>query len=205
MFFQQEDMPFTIDGIVPDIIINPHAIPSRMTIGHMIECLAGKVSALNGKFTDASPFNGRSVADLMQQLKTLGFNSKGNETLYSGITGEKIKAEIFMGPTFYQRLKHNVEDKIHARGRGRRNQLTNQPNDGRINGGGLRVGEMEKDSFNAHAVPYVLNERMCVSSDAYKMKIKGKEVTIPYAAKLLFEELRSMCINVDLRVKDKPT
>jgi len=203
MFFQQEDLPFTIDGIVPDIIINPHAIPSRMTIGHMIECLAGKVSALNGKFTDASPFNGRSVEDLMQQLKTLGFNSKGNETLYSGITGEKIKAEIFMGPTFYQRLKHNVEDKIHARGRGRRNQLTNQPNDGRINGGGLRVGEMEKDSFNAHAVPYVLNERMCVSSDAYKMKIKGKEVTIPYAAKLLFEELRSMCINVDLRVKDK--
>lgn len=201
MFFQQEDMPFTIDGIVPDIIINPHAIPSRMTIGHMIECLAGKVSSLDGNFTDASPFNGRSVKDLMEQLKSLGFNSKGNETLYSGITGEKVKAEIFMGPTFYQRLKHNVEDKIHARGRGKRNALTHQPNDGRINGGGLRVGEMEKDSFNAHGVPYVINERMCVSSDAHTMKIKGKEVTIPYAAKLLFEELKSMCINVDLRVK----
>jgi len=137
----------------------------------------------------------------MQQLKGLGCNSHGNETMYSGITGEKYKAKIFLVPTFYQRLKHMVDDKIHARGRGKRNALTNQPNDGRINGGGLRVGEMEKDSFNAHGVPYVINERMCVSSDAHKMKIKGKEVIIPYAAKLLFQELQAMCINVDLRVK----
>ena len=105
-----------------------------------------------------------------------------------------------MGPTYYQRLKHMVGDKIHARGRGRRNQLTHQPNDGRSNGGGLRVGEMEKDSFNAHGVPYVINERMCISSDAHEITVKGKKVTIPYAAKLLIDELQSMCIKVDLKV-----
>jgi len=197
----QEDMPFTMDGIVPDIIINPHAIPSRMTIGHLIECLTGKVSAIKGTLGDASPFSGRKVEDIMKELHDAGFNRRGDEQLYSGLTGKPIKAKIFMGPTFYQRLKHMVEDKIHARGRGRRNQLTHQPNDGRSNGGGLRVGEMEKDSFNAHGVPYVINERMCVSSDAHEMVVKGKKVTVPYAAKLLFEELQAMCIKVDLQVK----
>ena len=201
MLVQQEDMPWTMDGIVPDIIINPHAIPSRMTIGHLIECLTGKVSAMNGTLGDASPFNGRKVEDIMQELHTAGFKCTGDEKLYSGITGEGIKAQIFMGPTYYQRLKHMVDDKIHARGRGRRNELTHQPNEGRREGGGLRVGEMEKDSFNSHGVPYVINERMCVSSDAHEMMVKGKKVTIPYAAKLLFEELQSMCIKVDLIVK----
>ena len=201
MLVQQEDMPWTMDGIVPDIIINPHAIPSRMTIGHLIECLTGKVSAMDGKLGDASPFNGKKVEDIMQELHTAGFKRTGDEKLYSGITGEGIKAQIFMGPTYYQRLKHMVDDKIHARGRGRRNELTHQPNEGRREGGGLRVGEMEKDSFNSHGVPYVINERMCVSSDAHEMMVKGKKVTIPYAAKLLFEELQSMCIKVDLIVK----
>lgn len=201
MLFTQEDMPYNIDGIVPDIIINPHAIPSRMTIGHLIECLTGKVSAIKGQFGDASPFSGRKVEDIMQELKQAGFNSKGEEQLYNGFTGEPIKAKIFMGPTFYQRLKHMVDDKIHARGRGRRNALTGQPNEGRSQGGGLRVGEMEKDSFNAHGVPYVINERMCVSSDAHEMTVKGQKVTVPYATKLLFEELQSMCIKVDLKVK----
>ena len=200
MLYTQEDMPYNIDGIVPDIIINPHAIPSRMTIGHLIECLTGKVSAIKGEFGDASPFKGRKVEDIMEQLKTAGFNRRADEQLYNGFTGKPLKAKIFIGPTYYQRLKHMVNDKIHARGRGRRNALTHQPNDGRSNGGGLRVGEMEKDSFNAHGVPYVINERMCVSSDAHEMTIKGKKVTIPYAAKLLFEELQSMCIKVDLQV-----
>ena len=200
MLYTQEDMPYNIDGIVPDIIINPHAIPSRMTIGHLIECLTGKVSAIKGEFGDASPFTGRKVEDIMQELKDAGFNQRADEQLYNGFTGKPLKAKIFMGPTFYQRLKHMVNDKIHARGRGRRNQLTHQPNDGRSNGGGLRVGEMEKDSFNSHGVPFVINERMCVSSDAHEMVIKGKKVTIPYAAKLLFEELQSMCIKVDLQV-----
>lgn len=201
MLVTQEDMPWTIDGIVPDIIINPHAIPSRMTIGHLIECLTGKVASLQGAIGDASPFSGRKVEDIMQELHEAGFKRNGDEQLYSGFTGKPIQAKIFMGPTYYQRLKHMVDDKIHARGRGRKNALTHQPNDGRSNGGGLRVGEMEKDSFNAHGVPFVINERMCVSSDAHTMKIKGKNVTVPYAAKLLFEELQSMCIKVDLQVK----
>ena len=200
MLVQQEDMPWTMDGIVPDIIINPHAIPSRMTIGHLIECLTGKVSALDGILGDASPFNGRKVEDIMQDLHKAGFKRSGDEKLYSGITGEGIPSKIFIGPTYYQRLKHMVDDKIHARGRGRRNALTHQPNEGRREGGGLRVGEMEKDSFNAHGVPYVINERMCVSSDAHEMVVKGNKVTIPYAAKLLIEELQSMCIKVDLKI-----
>ena len=203
MLYTQEDMPWTMSGIVPDIIINPHAIPSRMTIGHLVECLTGKIGALTGKFGDASPFNGKKVEDLMEELKKSGFNSHGNEQMYSGFSGEPIEAQIFIGPTYYQRLKHMVGDKIHARGRGRRNVLTNQPNEGRSNGGGLRVGEMEKDSFNAHGVPYVINERMCTSSDAHKMKVDGKEIIIPYAAKLLFQELQSMCIKVDLKIKEK--
>lgn len=200
MLYQQEDMPYDIDGIVPDIIINPHAIPSRMTIGHLVECLTGQVGSLKGLIGDASPFNGRKVEDIMNELKQAGFKPTGEKQLYSGFTGKPIKAKIFMGPTYYQRLKHMVNDKIHARGRGRRNQLTHQPNDGRSNGGGLRVGEMEKDSFNAHGVPFVINERMCISSDAHEITVKGKKVTIPYAAKLLIDELQSMCIKVDLKV-----
>ena len=172
-----------------------------MTVGHLIECLTGKIGAIRGTFEDASPFNGRKVGDVMKELKEAGFNSKGNETLYSGTTGEQIKAEIFMGPTFYQRLKHNVEDKIHARSRGKRNALTNQPNGGRKSEGGLRIGEMEKDAFNSHGVPFVINERMCVSSDAYKMKIGGKEVTVPYASKLLWQELASMGIRTKIKLK----
>jgi len=201
LLVQQEDLPWTIDGIVPDIIINPHAIPSRMTVGHLVECLTGKVGAIRGTFEDASPFNGRKVGDVMKELKEAGFSSKGNETLYSGTTGEQIKAEIFMGPTFYQRLKHNVEDKIHARSRGKRNALTNQPNGGRKSEGGLRIGEMEKDAFNSHGVPFVINERMCVSSDAYKMKIEGKDVVVPYASKLLWQELASMGIRTKIKLK----
>ena len=201
MLYTQEDMPFTMDGIVPDIIINPHAIPSRMTVAHLIECLTGKIGALKGTFEDASPFNGRKVDDLMNELKEAGFNSKGNEILISGITGKMIKSQIFMGPTFYQRLKHMVDDKVHARGRGKRNALTNQPNGGRKSEGGLRVGEMEKDALNSHGVPYVINERMCVSSDAYKMNINGKKVVVPYASKLLWQELQSMNIKVNIKLK----
>lgn len=202
MKYTQEDMPYCpFTGMVPDIIVNPHAIPSRMTIGHLVECLSSKSAAINGTISDASPFTGRTVEDMMQELHDAGFNRKGTQTLISGISGKPIKAMIFFGPTFYQKLKHMVGDKIHSRGRGRMNELTHQPNDGRSNGGGLRVGEMEKDSFNSHGVPWVINERMCTSSDAHEMVIKGKKVIVPYAAKLLFEELQSMCINVDLQVK----
>ena len=218
MTYTQENLPWTIDGIVPDIIVNPHALPSRMTIAHLFETLAGKTAALSGKFVDASPFTGLMIEDIAKELKTYGFQSHGNETLYSGYTGEPLQAKVFMGPIYYQRLKHMVDDKIHARGRGRMNALTGQPNEGRKNGGGLRVGEMEKDSFNSHGVPYVINERMMVSSDAKKIfickyckqkPIPGKEccrrgetieMTIPSATDLLINELQSMCINVKMIV-----
>lgn len=216
MTYTQENLPWTMDGIVPDIIVNPHALPSRMTIAHLIETLAGKAAAMGGKFVDASPFTGLTIEDIAQELQSHGFQKHGNETLYSGYTGEPIEAKIFMGPIYYQRLKHMVDDKIHARGRGRRNALTGQPNEGRKHGGGLRVGEMEKDSFNSHGVPYVINERMMISSDAKKIWIckeckqkptpskaccsKGEtiELTIPSATDLLINELQSMCINVKM-------
>ena len=157
--------------MVPDIIVNPHALPSRMTIAHLIETLGAKTAALNGKFVDASPFTELTVGGVADVLHAHGFQRHGNETLYSPYTGLPIKANIFMGPIYYQRLKHMVLDKIHVRGRGRRNALTGQPNEGRKFGGGLKVGEMEKDSFNSHGVPYVINERMCISSDAKKITV----------------------------------
>ena len=220
MTFSSENLPWNMDGIVPDIIVNPHALPSRMTIAHLIETLAGKKAAITGKFVDSSPFNGLTVEDIASELKQHGFNPHGNETLYSGYTGEPIQAKIFMGPIYYQRLKHMVDDKIHVRGRGRRNALTGQPNEGRKHGGGLRVGEMEKDSFNSHGVPYVINERMMISSDAKKITICPKcqkkintgshrctvcgesstSILMPSAADLLMQELQSMCINVKLIV-----
>ncbi len=215
-----EDLPFNHQGITPDIIVNPHAFPSRMTVGHWLEMLSGKVSSLSGKMADSSPFNGVTVEDIASELKEHGFQPHGNETLICGITGEQMKCQIFMGCIFYQRLKHMVDYKIHARGRGRRNALTGQPNDGRSNGGGLRVGEMEKDSMNSHGVPYLINERMLISSDAHKIKVcptchsqfnvkddtctlcmtKTKTVQVPYAANLLMMELQSMCINVEVVV-----
>ena len=220
MTFGSENLPWNMDGIVPDIIVNPHALPSRMTIAHLIETLAGKKAAITGKFVDSSPFNGLTVEDIAAELKQHGFNSHGNEQLYSGYTGEPIQAKIFMGPIYYQRLKHMVDDKIHVRGRGRRNALTGQPNEGRKHGCGLRVGEMEKDSFNSHGVPYVINERMMISSDAKKITICPKcqkkintgsercnicgesstSILMPSAADLLLQELQSMCINVKLIV-----
>ena len=220
MPFLQEDMPWTIDGIVPDIIVNPHAFPSRMTIAHLIEKIAGKGACLKGELVDASPFTGLTVDQLCDQLHKWGFQKHGNEQLYSGFTGKPYKAKIFMGPVFYQRLKHMVGEKIHGRAKGRRNQLTKQPNEGRSHGGGLRVGEMEKDCFNSYGVPWIINERMFISSDKHHINVCSKcntnlrihkskcsvcgsapkKVGIPYAANLLLKELQSMCINVNLKV-----
>jgi len=215
-----ENLPFNVDGISPDIIVNPHAFPSRMTVGHWLEMLTGKTAALSGKIADASPFNKVTVSDIAKELKKYGFQCMGNEVLIDGITGEMHTVPIFMGCIFYQRLKHMVDFKIHARGRGRRNALTGQPNDGRSNGGGLRVGEMEKDSMNSHGVPYLINERMLISSDAHEIRVcpmcknqfnikdsictvcksKAKTVQVPYAANLLMMELQSMCINTKIKV-----
>ena len=118
MTYAQEDMPWTRNGISPDIIVNPHAIPSRMTIGHLVECLQSKVGALTGKEGDATPFTDVSVDHIAAVLHELGYHRHGNEVMYSGHTGRAIHAKVFLGPTFYQRLKHLVDDKIHARSRG---------------------------------------------------------------------------------------
>ena len=139
------DMPFTKDGIQPDIIMNPNAVPTRMTIGQLLECVLGKVSAIRGHFSDATPFNDYDITEAFEILKEHGFQEHGFEDLYCGMTGKKIKHQIFIGPTYYMRLRHLVQEKIHARARGPRQVLTRQPPEGRSRDGGLRFGEMERD------------------------------------------------------------
>jgi len=149
MVFRQEDMPFTCSGIIPDLIVNPHAIPSRMTINQLLECLAGKVAVEKGEFRYATPFSSHSTGVmevLCEELGSLGFEKHGNERMYNGFTGEMLDASIFIGPTYYQRLKHLVSLKIHARDHGNVHTLTRQPMEGRSKDGGLRFGEMERDA-----------------------------------------------------------
>lgn len=147
--YRQEDMPFAADGTVPDLIINPHAIPSRMTIGHLIECVLGKVCTLAGEEGDGTAFTGDiTVEAVADELKKYGYDPYGYEELFNGFTGEKMKAKIFIGPTYYQRLKHMVDDKIHSRSHGPLQVLTRQPVEGRSREGGLRFGEMERDSLH---------------------------------------------------------
>jgi len=134
----QEDMPFTQDGIVPDIIINPHAIPSRMTVAQLIECVTGKCASINGGIRNATSFSNVDPNDICNELQKCGYNRNGNEVMYSGLTGKKLEAEIFIGPTYYQRLKHMVADKVHARSKGPVQLLTRQPVEGRSKEGGLR-------------------------------------------------------------------
>ena len=220
----QHDMPFTREGIVPDIIINPHAIPSRMTIGQLIECLQGKLSTLNGIRGDATPFDEMSVESISTKLEALGYDGMGNERMYNGMTGEMLDAHIFIGPTYYQRLKHCVFDKIHSRSRGPVQILTRQPVEGRSRDGGLRFGEMEKDCQIAHGAAAFLRERLFLVSDKFSIticnkcglqtvKTHGKEackscgsgvgvsrIELPYACKLFFQELASLSIAVRLQV-----
>ena len=223
--YRQEDMPFTSEGLVPDLIINPHAIPSRMTIAHLIECLLSKVAATNALEGDATPFTDVTVENVSQLLRDSGYQSRGFEVMYNGHTGRKLVAQIFLGPTYYQRLRHMVDDKIHARARGPTQILTKQPVEGRARDGGLRFGEMERDCMISHGCAAFLKERLFEVSDAFRVhvceicglmtpvanlsknqfecrpcrnKTKIAQVHLPYAAKLLFQELSSM--NIALRL-----
>ncbi|RDA84724.1 hypothetical protein CP532_5247 [Ophiocordyceps camponoti-leonardi (nom. inval.)] len=219
--YRQEDMPFTREGVTPDIIINPHAIPSRMTIAHLIECLLSKVSTLEGMEGDATPFTDVTVDSVSELLRKHGYQSRGFEIMYNGHTGRKLRAQVFFGPTYYQRLRHMVDDKIHARARGPVQIMTRQPVEGRARDGGLRFGEMERDCMIAHGAAAFLKERLFEVSDAFRVhiceicglmtpianlskqsfecrpcknKTKIAQVHIPYAAKLLFQELQAMNI-----------
>ena len=142
-------MPFTSSGITPDIIINPHAIPSRMTIAQLIECILGKVCCNTGNIGNGTAFDRVNVNDIMDMLTEVGYDKNGNEILYNGISGDQIKTSIFMGPTYYQRLKHMSGDKIHSRSSGPIVTMTRQPAEGRSSHGGLRFGEMERDCMIA--------------------------------------------------------
>ena len=224
----QRDMPFSEEGLVPDLIMNPHAIPSRMTVAQLIECMASKVGAIDGKFIDGTPFNNYDVRNLPEILKKLGYSPYGTETLYCGITGRKIEAQIFMGPTYYMRLKHMVLDKVHARARGPKQALVRQPLEGRSRGGGLRIGEMERDAMIAHGASQFLKERMMETSDLEQFHVcddcglfasrvidkdyyqckacnnftRISKVNLPYACKVLFQELMSVNILPRIRVEN---
>ena len=180
LIIPEADMPFLQDGLRPDLIINPHAIPSRMTIGQIVESLFGIVCAEYGAFGDATAFQvkGSNYSTYGPMLTKAGFNHTGNHVLYNGMTGEQLQANIYMGPTYYMRLKHMVKDKINYRARGPNQQLTRQPVQGRANDGGLRIGEMERDAVCAHGLAYFLNESFMIRGDEYYMAVCNKTGSI---------------------------
>ncbi len=221
MLYTQEDMPYTKDGIVPDLIMNPHAIPSRMTIGQLMECIMGKACVFKGTYGDATPFTDHDVENIADVLESCGLERYSNEILYDPRTGEQMHTDIFIGPTFYQKLKHMTLDKIHSRSSsGPIVLLTRQPAEGRARDGGLRIGEMELECNWAHGIFQFLKERLMECSDNYRMFVckqcgnmaivnpekniyncknckninKFAEIRIPYAFKLLMQEIGSMSI-----------
>jgi DNA-directed RNA polymerase II subunit RPB2 len=168
----QEDMPFSMaTGMTPDIIVNPCAIPSRMTIAHLVECIASKTGAILGKFADGMAFRQVSVESISDALHGAGYQRHGNEKMINGMTGEPIEAMIFMGPTYYQKLKHMSTDKLHSRTTGPRTIMTRQPVEGRARKGGLRIGEMERDCFVAYGASKTIMERLLYASDAFKIPV----------------------------------
>ncbi len=221
----EQDMPFTADGLKPDIIINPHAIPSRMTIAQLKETLLGKVLIQLGMFGDGTSFSKFKMEVIINELQKLGYESKGNEVMYNGLTGEQLNCNIFIGPVFYQRLKHMVNDKQHSRSIGPMVNLTRQPAEGRARDGGLRFGEMERDCMVSHGASRFTKGRLYDASDSYNVHICNKcgliatfnnkehihlcrncenrtdfkYVEIPYACKLMFQELLTMNIAPRIR------
>lgn len=230
---QQEDFPFSERGICPDLIMNPHGFPSRMTVGKMIELLGSKAGVSSGKFHYGSAFGEPSghadrVEAISETLVKHGFSYSGKDFIYSGITGLPLQTYIFMGPIYYQKLKHMVLDKMHARGSGPRVMITRQPTEGRSRNGGLRVGEMERDCLIAYGTSMLIFERLMISSDPFKVQVcrkcgllgyynhklktsicstckNGENVStmkLPYACKLLFQELQSMNIVPRLKLTE---
>lgn len=227
LIVSESDMPFSVSGIKPDLIFSPHGIPSRMTISHLIEILGGKVGALSGRYVNGTTFDAEPEEKLREELKSLGFRENGVETFYNGITGEIMPAKIFVGNMYYLKLKHLVANKIHSRARGPIQLLTRQPTEGRAKEGGLRLGEMEKDTFVAHGASLLLKERfdsdktivpVCESCgliairDEYKGKsyctvcgenVEISDVEISYAFKLILDEFKSLGIYQRLHLEDK--
>jgi DNA-directed RNA polymerase II subunit RPB2 len=221
MILAPEDMPQTADGLIPDMIINPHCIPSRMTIAHILETLLGKACARMGCLGDGSPFNNVTLEGLSKLMRDdLGMEPAGNEILFNGYTGRMMETSIFVGPIHYQRLRHCSADKLHSRSSGPLVMLTRQPAEGRAREGGLRFGEMERDCVAAHGIAEFTKERLMECSDLFRCWscqdcgliaiVNPKEgiwtckgcgnttnfsaIEIPYAYKLLLQELETMCI-----------
>jgi DNA-directed RNA polymerase II subunit RPB2 len=237
MILPQVDMPYTQDGIVPDIIMNPHALPSRMTIGQLFESVMGKVCCVQGRIGNGTPFRNISINDIEQECRKAKITNLGKEVMYSGMTGEKMKNPVFITPVYYQRLKHMVRDKFHARSTGAVQFLTRQPEEGRSKKGGFRMGEMERDALISHGVSEFLLDRLLRQSDLYvttmctvckrlaepatkgnrfrKERVKTVQrttfcrtcqssknivrVEMPYAAKLLMQELQAC--GIDMKMK----
>ena len=222
----EEDLPFTEQGITPDVILNPLAIPSRMTVGQLIELIYGKAAAVQGKILDGTPFYKSSEQKIIETLKNFGFDEAGEEEMYNGETGEKLKAKILIGPCYYQALYHMVRDKYFMRARGPTTILTRQPTEGKAREGGLRFGEMEKDCLLAHGAALTLKERFSSDEEnisickkcgvaAIENKIKGisycpicnkseiVKVKMSYAFKLLLDEMMAMGVYPKLQVKEE--
>nr|AIF23852.1 DNA-directed RNA polymerase subunit B (rpoB) [uncultured marine thaumarchaeote SAT1000_18_G08] len=224
-----EDLPYTADGISPDVLINPHAFPSRMTVGMMMESITGKAAAIRGKKVDASAFVGEKMDDVKDVMKDAGFKYSGKEIMYDGKTGKQFAVEVFIGVVYYQKLHHMVADKIHARARGQVQMLTKQPTEGRARGGGLRFGEMERDCIIAYGASMILKDRLLDESDKTEIFVcercglvayhdvkqrkfhcrvcenKGKvsSVSVAYAFKLLLQEMSSLAIAPRLLIKER--
>ena len=222
----ENDVPFTSRGVRPDIIFNPHSIPGRMTVGYLIELLAGKVGCLSGKIMDGTGFSGQKIEDLEEEIQKLGFRSDGKETVYNGVTGKMMNVKIYVGNMYYLKLKYMVSNKLHARASGKVTLLTRQPIEGRAKGGALRLGEMEQEALVAHGASLLLKERydsdkvilpICTKCGAIAIEdtIRGKmtcpmcnstdiePVEISYAFKLLVDEIQSLHIRTKFNLKNK--